>query len=216
MTKTLDLSNFLQIILEIERNIRDNSLMLCELDAVIGDGDHGTTLSRGLKNAVDVIESDKPSSISALLICTGNTMIESMGGASGPIFGSLFKDMGKAAEGKEQVTLSDLYDMYERGARKIMKIGQVTAGEKTLMDSLLPALDVLKKSVEKGDEILEAFAQMVEASKAGVENTKNMIATKGRARYAGERSIGHQDAGATSVTLILEATYNSLEKSLNT
>jgi len=210
MKTTIDLKDFVAIIHETERTISKHSRLLCELDAVVGDGDHGSTIARGLKKAVEVIDNKPLSNISELLINVGNTMIESMGGASGPIFGSLFKEMGKAAEGKEEVTLSDLYKMYNRGAQKIMKLGQAKPGDKTLLDSLIPAIESLKKASEDKMGIPEAFAQMLEAAKSGVETTKSMVASKGRARYAGERGKGHQDAGATSIAYMLEAGYNSL------
>jgi len=213
MKTTIDLNEFVSIIQETERNIRKNSRLLCELDAVVGDGDHGSTIARGLKKAVEVIDNKPPSSISELLVNVGNTMIESMGGASGPIFGSLFKEMGKAAEGKEEAALPDLYEMYDRGAQKIMKLGQAQPGDKTLLDSLVPAINALKTASENQIGIVEAFAQMLEAAKSGVEATKSMIASKGRARYGGDRGKGHQDAGATSVVFMIEAGYNSLIQS---
>lgn len=212
--KALTLQDFREIIINTEKAIRQNTRLLCELDAVVGDGDHGSTIARGLASAVETIEKEPPGTISDLLVNTGNAMIENMGGASGPIFGSLFKYMGKTAEGSEQVDLELLVVMYEKSAEKIMKLGQAQPGDKTLLDSLLPGINALKKSCSNGDSLREAYKAMAEAAEKGVLTTKEMVANKGRSRYAGQRGIGHQDAGATSVAIMLKAASITVNKML--
>ena len=177
---------------------------------MVGDGDHGTTIARGLRKAVEAINAENPETISDLLSLAGNTMIESMGGASGPIFGSMFRQMGRLSRGKDEVTVAELAEMYDKAAAKIMQLGGAEPGQKTMIDSLVPAVESLKASAAAGDDVVTAYSKMHEAAKAGVEATKEMIAKQGRARYAGERGTGHQDAGATSVTLMIEAALEAV------
>ena len=137
-------------------------------------------------------------------------MIESMGGASGPIFGTLFKQMGRMSREKDEVTLEELYEMYKKSIDRVMGLGGAQPGDKTMVDSFMPAVESLKASVDAGDDVVTAYAKMVDASKAGVEATKEMVAKQGRARYAGERGTGHQDAGATSVSLMIQAAHDAI------
>jgi dihydroxyacetone kinase-like protein len=210
MKSTLNFDDFDSMIHAISATIQENSDFLCELDSVVGDGDHGTTIARGLRKAIEAIDEQKPETISDLMSLAGNTMIESMGGASGPIFGSLFRQMGRASRGKEEVNLSDLADMYEKAANKIMQLGGAEPGQKTMIDSLVPAVESLKASAEAGENVVDAYKKMHEAALAGVEATKEMVAKQGRARYAGERGMGYQDAGATSVSMMIGASYKAL------
>ena len=205
MKETLTLSDFSLIIRNINTTIQENSVLLCQLDSVVGDGDHGTTLARGLGLSIDAIIATPPATISDLFQTVGKTMISSMGGASGPIFGSLFKEMGRASKGFEVVTLSDLYTMFSSAAIKVQTLGKAEPGDKTLLDSLLPGIDSLAESVEHSADFVESLQKMAQAAQAGVEATKEMTAKKGRARYAGERGLGRQDAGATSVYLMLQS-----------
>ena len=212
MRETLTLDDFSIIIRNINTTIQENAVFLCQLDSVVGDGDHGTTLARGLGKSVDEITATPPATIAVLFLTVGKTMISSMGGASGPIFGSLFKEMGRASKGLEVVTLADLHAIFSRAADKVQKLGKAEPGDKTLLDSLLPGIDSLAESVENSNDITESLQKMAQAAEAGVEATKEMTAKKGRARYAGERGIGHQDAGATSVYLMLQSFADTVAK----
>lgn len=210
MKSTLNFEDFDKIVRNTAKVINENSDFLCELDSVVGDGDHGTTISRGLRKAIEAIDEEKPDSISDLLTLTGNTMIESMGGASGPIFGTLFKQMGRMSREKDEVDLNDLHEMYQKSIERVMKLGGAEPGQKTMVDSFLPAVESLKVSADAGDDVITAYTKMEEAAKAGVEATKAMVAKQGRARYAGERGTGHQDAGATSVSLMIGAALQAI------
>ena len=212
MRETLTLDDFSVIIRNINTTIQENAVFLCQLDSVVGDGDHGTTLARGLGKSIDEITATPPATIAVLFLTVGKTMISSMGGASGPIFGSLFKEMGRASKGLEVVTLADLLAIFSRAADKVQKLGKAEPGDKTLLDSLLPGIDSLAESVENSNDITESLQKMAQAAEAGVEATKEMTAKKGRARYAGERGIGHQDAGATSVYLMLQSFADTVAK----
>ena len=205
MKEALTLDDFLVVLRNINTTVQVNAVFLCQLDSVVGDGDHGTTLARGLGKSIDAITTTPSVTISELFLTVGKTMISSMGGASGPIFGSLFKEMGRASKGLEVVTLADLYTMFSKAASKVQKLGKAEPGDKTLLDSLLPGIDSLAESVEYSTDFVESLQKMAQAAKTGVEATKEMIAKKGRARYAGERGIGHQDAGATSIYLMLQS-----------
>jgi dihydroxyacetone kinase-like protein len=193
------------------KNVRDdidnNVRYLCELDSVIGDGDHGTTISKGINNAIKQIEINNPSNISDLLSIAGNSIIDTVGGVSGVVFGSLFVAMGGAISTNIGVVgLTELNEMFEKALDVSMTIGKGAApGEKTMVDALYPAVQSLKKSSTENKSLKEALEEMsVEADK-GALSTKDMIATKGRARYLGERSIGFQDPGAASMAIIIKA-----------
>ncbi|MEM7395188.1 MAG: dihydroxyacetone kinase subunit DhaL, partial [Verrucomicrobiota bacterium] len=191
MSETLNIDDFRKIIASIRDTINENSDFLCELDSHVGDGDHGTTIARGTRAAAEEVESVNPDSISQLLTKAGMAMMKSMGGASGPIFGSLFRGMGKQAEGKDEVNLADLHAMLEAGLKKVMDLGKAEPGEKTLVDSLHPAVEALDTARADGASLADGLTAMVEAAEAGVEKTKEMVAGKGRARYSGERALGH-------------------------
>jgi len=211
-SQTLTLQDFQIIIHNIHTTIKDNVNYLCELDSSVGDGDHGTTLERGLSAAVKAIEESPPDSISNMLQTTGKTMISSMGGASGPLFGSLFREMGRASTELDEVTLSNLHTMLDRAASKIMEMGKAERGDKTLLDALLPAVDSLQQSIADGASLPDALTAMAKAAQSGAVATQEMVATKGRARYAGERGRGRQDAGATSIALIMQTIADTVSK----
>ena len=210
MSNNLYLDDFKKIIKNINSTIQENAIYLSKLDSTIGDGDHGITIARGFRNVIEKIEKDKSQKISDLLKQVGLTLISSMGGASGPIFGSIFTEMAKTSEEKEEIDLYDLCNMFTSALNKISKLGGAKPGDKTLIDSLAPAVESLKNSLSRNLPLKKALANMKEASKNGLEATKNMIAKRGRSRYAGERSIGFQDAGATTMYLIIKAMYDSI------
>lgn len=205
MKDLLSFDDCVAVLKAINSAIQENSIVLCELDSVIGDGDHGTTLSRGLKAGLEAVDIQQPGSIAELFQIMGKTMVSSMGGVSGPLFGSLFSAMGTDCKNREILYIADVLSMFEAGARKIMMLGKAERGHKTLLDSLLPAIDSLKASAASGTNLHDAMLRMTEAAEAGVESTKNMVAKSGRARYAGDRALGRADAGATSIALMIRA-----------
>jgi dihydroxyacetone kinase-like protein len=209
----LDLNDFKEIIVLINSIIDENKEYLSQLDSVIGDGDHGITISSGFKDTIEKMKEKQFESISELLIFVGNNFMATVGGTTGPIFGYLFLEMGRTQESnKEKINLNDLFIMFSQSLNKIMKIGGAKPGEKTMVDTLNSAVNSLNDSVKNNDNLEIALKKMNEAAKKGLESTKNMVATKGRARYLGERSIGYQDAGATSTYFILSAFSKILEK----
>jgi len=201
--ETLKLQDVYTILGNITAVICDNAIHLCELDSVVGDGDHGTTIRRGVKAAQEKIESEQPQQLDKLILAYAMGMVSTMGGASGPIFSSLFLGMGMTVKGAEEMTLSHLIESFENGQTRIEKIGNASEGDKTLIDALAPGIRALKTARTGNKSLAQALKDMHVAALAGLEKTKEMVAKKGRSRYAGERGLGHADAGATSISLII-------------
>jgi dihydroxyacetone kinase-like protein len=211
MKETLNLEDFKRIITAINSTIQENRMVLSQLDSVIGDGDHGITIAKGLEAAIEKLEKNNPASISELLKTAGNAITITIGGVSGPIFGTFFSEMGRAADAsKETVDLKDLAAMFRASVDKIMRLGGAKPGDKTMVDALEPAVkDIEAKSITSAD-IKPAMESMSLAAKKGAESTRDMISLKGRSSYAGERSLGHEDAGANTVHFILKAFYEAI------
>ena len=203
----ISLDDFKNIFNKIRDDIEINVRYLCELDSVIGDGDHGLTISKGFNNAVKQIEINKPNNIRDLFLNAGNAIIDSVGGVTGIVFGSMFTSMGTAiSETATILGIEGLIKMFEKGLDASLTIGKgAKPGEKTMVDSLYPAVLSLKKYFTENKSLKEALEEMFIAANKGALSTKEMIATKGRARYLGERSIGFQDPGATSMAIIIKA-----------
>ncbi|MDD3521094.1 MAG: dihydroxyacetone kinase subunit DhaL [Actinomycetota bacterium] len=207
MQNILNIDDFIAIIKIASKEIDKNKEYLSNLDSVIGDGDHGTTISTAFTKINKELASKNFTSIPDLLKFIGNLFITSIGGTTGPIFGYIF--IGMASELSdlkyEEVSLSEFYHMLSGALQKVVSIGKANPGDKTLVDTLNAAVNSLRNSVEKNIKMSEGIRIMAAEAQKGAESTKDMIAVKGRARYLGERSIGHQDAGATSVSIILNA-----------
>lgn len=178
---------------------------LTDLDQAIGDGDHGINMSRGFKAVVEKLPSLEEKSIDELLKAIGMTLVSTVGGASGPLYGTAFIKAGAAVKGKDPFSSEDLINMLTAAIAGVQLRGKAVKGEKTILDSLMPAVDAIKASVESGEDIKVALEKGEQAAWDGVEYTKTIIATKGRASYLGERSIGHQDPGATSTAYLIQA-----------
>jgi len=203
----ISLDDFKNIFIKIRDDIELNVKYLCELDSVIGDGDHGTTIVKGFNNAVKQIEIDKPNNTKDLFLVVGNAIIDLVGGVTGIVFGSMFTSMGEAiTETVTSVDIERLIEMFEKGLDNSITIGKgAKPGEKTMVDALYPAVLNLKKAFNENKPLKEALEAMSLAADKGALSTKDMIATKGRARYLGERSLGYQDPGATSIAIIIKA-----------
>ncbi len=177
---------------------------LTELDAALGDADHGANMHRGLQAVLDRLNGVADRDIGTILRTVGMTLVSSVGGASGPLYGTFFLRAGTAAGTKMELTADDWLQMLEAGIRGIVDRGKARRGEKTMLDALGPGLDTLKASLQEGQPLNEALRRSAEAARKGMEATIPMLATKGRASYLGERSVGHQDPGATSAYLLLQ------------
>ena len=185
--------------------------VLTQLDADIGDGDHGINMDRGFKKVLSQLTSVQPNDIGQIMQETGMTLVSSVGGASGPLYGTFFLRAAAVSSGKRQLTLDELASLLKAGLSGLMDRGRAERGDKTMVDALAPAVDTLQLAAQENREIKEAMAEALLAAEDGMKSTIPMIAKKGRASYLGERSIGHQDPGATSSYLILKALHDSVQ-----
>jgi dihydroxyacetone kinase-like protein len=179
---------------------------LTRLDAAIGDADHGTNMARGFRavrervlNGTAAADAD----VAGLFRQTGMALISTVGGAGGPLYGTLFVRMGQAADGKDGLTLLDVRDALAAGLKGVVDRGKAERGDKTMVDALGPAVEALDAAVAAGRAPGEAMRAAADAAESGAAATTPMLARKGRASYLGPRSVGHQDPGATSSALLL-------------
>ncbi|MCD8021140.1 MAG: dihydroxyacetone kinase subunit L [Clostridiales bacterium] len=200
-----DSAKVIEVIKKIIADIDEQKLYLTELDNVIGDGDHGINMARGFDAVNAVIDTFEGKDIGSILKAIGMKLISTVGGASGPLYGTAFMKAGAYLNGKMEMNMDDFIGMMEVAIDGIMKRGKAVKGEKTMLDAMIPALDAMKESYAADGDAKKALDAGVAAAEEGIEYTKTIIATKGRASYLGERSIGHQDPGATSFTLMLKA-----------
>ncbi|GAA4587434.1 dihydroxyacetone kinase-like protein [Actinoplanes octamycinicus] len=178
---------------------------LTQLDSAIGDGDHGVNLNRGFTAVVAALEKSPPETVSEVLVKAGATLMSRVGGASGPLYGTALRSAGKALPATAEVAPADLGAALQAGLAAVRKLGGAAPGDKTLVDAFTPALEAFDKAVAQGGGLAEAAGAAARAAEAGAEATVPLQARKGRASYLGERSIGHQDPGATSTSLIFRA-----------
>ncbi|MBX7251171.1 MAG: dihydroxyacetone kinase ADP-binding subunit DhaL [Candidatus Promineofilum sp.] len=187
-----------------------NKGYLTDLDSAIGDADHGTNMDRGFKKVMEKLPTVADKDIGNILKTVGMTLISSVGGASGPLYGTFYMRGGMAADAKEELDNNDLVNVLQGAVDGIIQRGRAQPGDKTMVDALLPALDALKAAVAEGQGAADALAAAVAAAEQGMKDTIPLQARKGRASYLGERSIGHQDPGATSSYLILNALLETM------
>jgi dihydroxyacetone kinase-like protein len=187
--------------------ISEHRVELVQLDTAIGDGDHGTNMDRGMKKALEKLDAQEGADIGALLKTVAMALISSVGGAAGPLYGTLFLQMGTSAAGKEELDLAGWTDAVEAGIKGVQARGKAEPGDKTMIDALLPALEALRA----GDSDVGAgLSAAADAAEGGMKATIPMEARKGRASYLGPRSVGHQDPGATSSYLLMRTAAEAL------
>ena len=190
---------------ECARVVHEQRDYLTRLDAAIGDADHGNNLDRGFTAIRQALAESSPAAPGELLTLAGTTLIRKVGGASGPLYGSALRQVGKALGAAERVTLAELPAALEVGLQAVRRLGSAELGDKTMVDALAPACATLSRAVTDGIKPLEALRLAADAAEQGAKDTVSMQARKGRASYLGPRSIGHQDPGATSTALIIGA-----------
>jgi phosphoenolpyruvate---glycerone phosphotransferase subunit DhaL len=187
--------------------IAEHRVELVQLDTAIGDGDHGTNMDRGMKKALEKLDGQEGADIGALLKTVAMALISSVGGAAGPLYGTLFLQMGTAAAGKEELDLAGWTAAVEAGIKGVQSRGKAEPGDKTMIDALLPALAAL----QAGDgDAGEALRKAADAAEEGMKATIPLEARRGRASYLGPRSVGHQDPGATSSYLLMRTAADVL------
>jgi len=178
---------------------------LTQLDAAIGDADHGINLARGFSAIAAALEITVPPTPGAVLILAGSTLISKVGGASGPLYGIALRQAGKSLGDTAEASLPDLAASLEAALAGVQKLGAAREGEKTMVDALAPAVAALQKAISEGAEADAALTTAAHAASDGAQATISMQALKGRASYLGPRSVGHEDPGAASTALIIGA-----------
>lgn len=201
----LDTNNCIEMLSACLEEIKANVPLLCRLDSFVGDGDHGLTVSRGFEAAyAKVVQSGCASPYQVFNIFS-KELGRSMGGAIGPIFQSIFLGMSNAIKESQSLGARELLDMQKKGLQSVMVIGGAKVGDRTLVDSFYPAAAAYEEAYGQGKNMGECIRAAAEAAEKGCKGTENLVAKKGRAKFLGEKSKGHQDAGATSMYLIYKA-----------
>ncbi len=175
-----------------------NKTYLTELDSAIGDADHGINMDRGMQAVVGKIDGIEARDIGGCLKTAGSTLVSTVGGASGPLYGMFFMQMGGATAGKEALSLGEFATAFAAGIGGVERIGKASPGDKTMLEALHPARDALLAAADNAAAVGPALQLAADAAEAGMLATIPLVARKGRASYLGERSAGHQDPGATS------------------
>jgi len=183
--------------------LRENRTYLTELDSAIGDADHGINMDRGFSAVRSKFPTMDSMDIASQLRTVGSTLVSTVGGASGPLYGTAFLRAGGAVANKQELTSADVVAMLDAFTGGIVARGKAQPGEKTMVDALTPAVAAAEQALNDGASLAEITQRAAAAAEEGMKATIPLLATKGRASYLGERSIGHQDPGATSSWLIL-------------
>ncbi|HXV03248.1 MAG TPA: dihydroxyacetone kinase subunit DhaL [Gaiellaceae bacterium] len=184
--------------------VAENREYLTRLDSAIGDADHGTNMDRGMKAVLAKLDAQEGEDIGALLKTVGMTLISTVGGAGGPLYGTLFLQMGMATTGKSELQPEDWAVALDGAVSGVQMRGKAELGDKTMLDALIPARDTFNSALADGASFEDALRRSAQAAQQGMESTVPLVAKKGRASYLGERSAGHQDPGATSTHLLIE------------
>ena len=201
--ENLDLSDTIEMVKQVAISIIDSEPLLTDADRNLGDGDHGLGMERGMKAVIEKIESSSFNQISDVFKSAGMAMMSSMGGASGALFGTLFRNGGKALDGEETLNSEGLKSFLNAANEGVKSRGGASPGDKTMIDALEPAAQKASENISL--PLYELISLVSQAADKGKEESKDMIATMGRAKTLGERSLGHPDAGACSVAIILKS-----------
>ena len=208
----MDTKKLLAIIAAIAKKIEAEKDYLTQLDNEIGDGDHGINLARGFRSVEEKLPTFADKDIGAILKGVGMQLVSTVGGASGPLYGTAFMKAGNVCKGKTSLTAEEFAAAFDAAIGGVQMRGKAVEGENTMLDALCPAYKAFKGGIDGGKNLVDALADGVDAAEKGVEFTKTIIATKGRASYLKERSLGHQDPGATSSLFMLQTTLKILRE----
>lgn len=193
---------WIQRIVELIRQNRD---YLTQLDAAIGDADHGANMDRGFQVAVQKLGNEPPNDVGAIFRTVGMALLSSVGGAAGPLYGTFFLELGKQLAGRTAVSAQEWATALRTAVAAVATRGQAQVGDKTMIDALAPAVEELERALAEGISLAAAMQRAAAAAEEGMRATIPLQARRGRASYLGERSVGHQDPGATSSALLLTA-----------
>jgi dihydroxyacetone kinase-like protein len=209
MTETITTSQMLRALESMCDTIEDEKEYLSELDGAIGDGDHGVNMAKCFREVKKKLAESSAEDVGTLLKDVGMVVLNSVGGAMGALYGTFFLKLSQECAGKSEVNLSDLVTMFQTGEQGVLDIGKASLGDKTLIDTLSPAVRAIEAAEKEGKKLAGALADFEQAAKVGMKSTREMLAKMGRASRLGERTIGHQDAGATSCYFILRSLASS-------
>ncbi|MCD4557106.1 dihydroxyacetone kinase subunit DhaL [Schaalia sp. lx-100] len=208
---TLDTTWAIKWMRNVQADIAAQREYLIDLDRAIGDGDHGENLDRGFTHTISVLENEAPQTVQEVLKIVAKTLMSTVGGAAGPLYGTAFLRAAKAVDPHEQ-TADTVVTFLQAALEGIQARGKAEEGEKTMVDAWAPAVRAARTAAEAGQSPQETLKAAAQAAHQGAADTQPMQATKGRASYLGERSIGHLDPGAVSSALILNAAYAATEE----
>ena len=210
MPETFQNSQGKSIVLALVHTIQENTAYLSEVDGAIGDGDHGINMNKGFSKCEALIK-DRNINLTDSLNTLGTVLLDDIGGSMGPLYGSFFLEMAAICQDKSDIDQQVFGEMLRAGLESIQDLGSAKLGDKTLLDTLIPAYTAYSKAIAEGASFNICLSNMVLAAETGKESTRNLIAKVGRASRLGERSRGVLDAGAVSCFLILQAFASSIE-----
>ena len=214
MPETLTIDAIQQWLNRFASEITTQADWLTELDSAIGDADHGTNMVRGTAAVVAKLDDGSTSTVQELLKAVGMTLVSTVGGASGSLYGTFFLEMGRNSPSSVQLDASELENALRAGVNGVIARGHAAVGDKTMIDALEPAVTVLSQSLADGRQLHGSIAAAAAAATTGRDSTEPLVARKGRASYLGERSAGHIDPGAASATILVAALAASVGKGI--
>jgi dihydroxyacetone kinase-like protein len=189
----------------LQKVFNENRQHLTDLDSAVGDGDFGISMDRGFTAVQAELAAHPPADLRAVFQNVASVLIKTMGGSSGPLLGTFFLRAGATCADKSELAPADVVALFQAGVEGLQQRGKAALGDKTMLDALLPAVDAMRGALEGGSGLAEILERGAAAAEAGVQATKTMQARKGRGSYLGDRSLGHQDPGATGAHLLLKA-----------
>jgi len=210
MAEVIMSEDAVRIIMHMADTIEENKDYLSELDAAIGDGDHGVSMAKSFRAVREEVERLRGKDMGTILRGVAMTLISTVGGAMGPLFGTAFLRASQMAAGKQEIELADLVKMFEAAEAGVRERGKARVGDKTMLDAIYPAVEAIKEAAAKGSGLLAAVERSVAGAEAGMKSTIPLVSKVGRSSRLGERTVGHQDPGATSCYLLLKAFYEAI------
>jgi len=210
MSQQLGMEEMIAMMRGAIQRVRDGEKMLTEFDSACGDGDHGISMGRAVARIEQCLASTENHDLQSTLYNLGWTILGVDGGSTGPLLGSLFLGMSESTEGKAHLDVADMVRMFQAGLDAVQKHTAAKVGDKTMMDALIPAVHVLQTGAAEGGDIPALLHGAAVAAENGAASTKTMVARFGKAKFSAERSLGHQDAGATSLAMLFRGFYEGL------
>ena len=210
MVERITSAHLMRVVEDMCDTMEQEKDYLSELDGAIGDGDHGVNMAKCFREVRKKLPESEGKDVGTLFKNVGTVVLNSVGGAMGALYGTFFLRLAQESAGKMEIDLHDLLRMFKAGEKGIREIGKANVADKTLLDTLVPAVSALERAKQEGKSLPEALSDFEQAAKQGMESTKELIAKVGRSSRLGERTRGHQDAGATSCYFILRAFSQAL------